>query len=68
MFGQLWLQICLIATLFLSSGEYFHILKIFGENEKCDQIQDKKDEIEKFQEKIFIFMEILMFGVKISII
>ena len=28
----------------------------------------EKDEIEKFQEKIFIFMEILMFGVKISII
>ena len=28
----------------------------------------EKDEIEKFQEKIFIFMEILMFGVKISLI
>ena len=28
----------------------------------------EKDEIEKFQEKIFIFMEILMFRVKISII
>ena len=28
----------------------------------------EKDEVEKFQEKIFIFMEILMFGVKISVI
>ena len=32
------------------------------------KVKIEKDEIEKFQEKLFIFMEILMFGVKISII
>ena len=41
-FGQLWLQICLIAMLFLSSGEYFYFLKIFAEYEKFVRIQDRK--------------------------
>ena len=48
MFGQLWLQICLIAMLYLSSGEYFHILKILAEKGKFDRIPDGKNEIEKF--------------------
>ena len=29
-----------IATLYLSSGEYFHTLKVFADNEKFDQISD----------------------------
>ena len=46
-FGHLWFQICLIATLYLSSGEYFHTLKVFADNEKFDQISDGEKWIEK---------------------
>ena len=34
--------------MYLSSGEYFHILKILAEKGKFDRIPDGKNEIEKF--------------------
>ena len=43
------------AALYLSSGEYFHILKIFAENEKFDRIPDNEKWDEKISEKSSFF-------------
>ena len=67
-FGHLWFQICIIATLYLNSGEYFHTLKVFADNKKFDQISDGEKWNWKFWGKSSCSMEILMFGVKISVV